>query len=41
MVLSLMELLLALGLSTVPMKLMGILSLPEKRAGFGLSEQHT
>lgn len=35
-----MELLLVLGLSTVLIKLMGILSLPESRAGCGLSEQH-
>lgn len=41
MVLSLMELLLALGLSAVPIEVMGILSLPEERAVFGLSEQHT
>lgn len=34
--LSLMEQLLVLGLSTVSIKLMGILSLPEKRSGFGL-----
>lgn len=41
MVLSLTELLLALGLSAVPIKVMGILSLPEEIALFGLSEQHT
>lgn len=41
MVLSLTELLLALGLSVVPIKVMGILSLPEEIAVFGLSEQHT
>jgi len=40
MALSLMELLLVLGLSTVLIKLMGILSLPESRTGCGLSEQH-
>lgn len=41
MVLSLTELLLALGLSGVPIKVMGILSLPEESAVFGLSEKHT